>query len=103
MHIVSGKPLFLTRAQIPGILLEKEGHIAREKALESGTPEAHLEKSVEKALNQFYIENVLDEQKFVFDGKKTIATFLKEQSEALGHPIKLGEFVRFELGEQDHH
>ena len=54
---------------------------------------------VEGRLRKFYEEVVLLEQVFVMDTGKKIAKVVEEAAKDVGAPVKLGGFVRFELGE----
>src|SRR5690606_27138349 len=79
--------------------VEAERVILRAKALEEGKPEKIVDKIVDGQINKFYSENVLLEQKWVKDDKKTIEDVQRELIAAIGENIKIRRFVRYELGE----
>ena len=70
-----------------------------EQARASGKPEEIVAKMVEGRLRKFYEEVVLLEQVFVMDGDRKISQVVDEAAAQAGAPVRLGGFVRFELGE----
>ncbi len=78
MHIAAFSPTVLTREEIPAETVEHERRIALETAKEEGKPEQALPKIVEGRVNGFFAENVLLEQKFAKDQKKTVQAILTE-------------------------
>ena len=69
------------------------------KALESGKPEKIVDKIVEGQIEKYYKEVCLLEQVFVKDGDKTIKGLVAEVSKAVGAPIDVVRYARFERGE----
>jgi elongation factor Ts len=92
MHIAAYSPTYLTRDDVPAATVESERRIAEETARNEGKPEAALSKIIEGRLGGFFKENVLLEQAFAKDPKKTVAKVL---SEAGG---KVTAFARFRVG-----
>lgn len=92
MHIAAFSPSVLSRDEIDAETVENERRVALATAKEEGKPEAALPKIVEGRLNGFFKENVLLEQAFAKDAKKTVATVLKES----GATAKA--FARFRIG-----
>lgn len=78
LHIAAFSPTVLTREEIPADTVENERRIAEATAKEEGKPEAALPKIVEGRVNGFFAENVLLEQKFAKDQKKTVKAVLAE-------------------------
>lgn len=78
MHVAAFAPSVLTRDEISAETVENERRIATETAKEEGKPEAALPKIVEGRLNGFFAEQVLLEQKFAKDQKKTVKAVLTE-------------------------
>jgi len=99
MHIAAAFPLALSADQIDPALLERERHVAAEKAAESGKPANIVEKMVEGAVAKFAKENALLSQLFVMDNKTTIADVVAKAAKELGGSIALVDYVRFQLGE----
>lgn len=91
-HIAAYSPTYLTRDEVPAETVEAERRIAEETARGEGKPEAALPKIVEGRLNGFFKENVLLDQAFAKDNKKSVAQVL---SEAGG---TLTGFVRYRVG-----
>ena len=92
MHIAAFSPSVLSRDQIDAETVENERRVALATAKEEGKPEAALPKIVEGRVNGFFKENVLLEQAFAKDAKKTVAKVLEES----GATAKA--FARFRVG-----
>ena len=99
MHVASAKPLAVSPDEIPADVMERERAIFEAQVAESGKPEQVRPKIVEGKLKKFYQENVLLQQPFVKDDKKTIDDLVKEVSGKVGENIVVRRFVRYELGE----
>jgi elongation factor Ts len=92
MHIAAFSPSVLERSEIAAETVENERRVAEATAREEGKPEAALPKIVEGRVNGFFKENVLLEQAFAKDAKKTVAKVLEEAgATATG-------FARFRVG-----
>ncbi|WP_066582013.1 translation elongation factor Ts [Cellulomonas timonensis] len=91
-HIAAYSPTFLTREDVPAETVASERHIAEETARNEGKPEAALPKIIEGRVNGYFKENVLLEQAFAKDPKKTVGQVLAE----VGGSVT--EFVRFRVG-----
>jgi elongation factor Ts len=92
MHIAAMAPIYLDREAVPSDLVETERRIAEETAREEGKPEQALPKIIEGRVNGFFKDNVLLEQAFAKDAKKTVAVVAKEAG------ITLTGFARFRVG-----
>ncbi|WP_409485327.1 translation elongation factor Ts [Arsenicicoccus dermatophilus] len=92
LHIAAFSPNVLSREDIDAETVANERRIAEETAKEEGKPEAALPKIVEGRVNGFFKENVLLEQAFAKDAKKTVGKVLEEG----GATAK--SFVRFRVG-----
>jgi elongation factor Ts len=92
MHIAAFSPLVLSRDEIDDETVKNERRVAEAKAREEGKPEAALPRIIEGRVNGFFKENVLLEQPFAKDAKKTVAKVLEES----GATAKA--FVRFRVG-----
>ncbi|ROS28099.1 translation elongation factor Ts [Cellulomonas sp. PhB150] len=91
-HIAAFSPTFLTRDEVSPETVENERKIAEETARNEGKPEAALPKIIEGRLNGFFKENVLLDQAFAKDPKKTVAQVLSEVGGTLQG------FVRYRVG-----
>ncbi|MEO8518701.1 MAG: translation elongation factor Ts [Dermatophilaceae bacterium] len=92
MHIAAFSPSVLSRDEIDAETVENERRVALATAQEEGKPEGALPKIVEGRVNGFFKENVLLEQPFAKDAKKTVAKVLEES----GATAKA--FARFRVG-----
>ncbi len=77
-HIAAYSPTYLSRDEVPADVIASERHIAEETARNEGKPEAALAKIVEGRLNGYFKENVLLDQAFAKDPKKSVAQVLAE-------------------------
>jgi elongation factor Ts len=91
-HIAAFSPLYLTRDEVPAETVESERKIAEETARNEGKPEAALSKIVEGRLTGFFKENVLLDQAFAKDSKKSVGQVLTEAGGTVTG------FVRFRVG-----
>ncbi|MBE9556545.1 MAG: elongation factor Ts [Proteobacteria bacterium] len=99
MHVAAARPQWLSTDEVDATALDREREVLSEQARASGKPEEIIEKMVEGRLRKFYEEVVLLEQVFVMDTDKKIAKVIEDAAKDVGAPVKLGGFVRFELGE----
>jgi elongation factor Ts len=91
-HIAAFAPKYLTRDEVPEDVVANERRLAEETSREEGKPEAALPKIVEGRVNGFFKENVVLEQAFAKDPKKTVAKVLEEAG------VTLQAFARFRVG-----
>ena len=92
MHVAAFSPSVLSRDRIDADTVANERRVAEATAREEGKPEAAMSKIIEGRVNGFFKENVLLEQPFAKDAKKTVAKVLEES----GATAKA--FVRFRVG-----
>jgi len=93
MHIAAFSPSVLTREEVPAETVENERRVAEATAKEEGKPEAALPKIVEGRVNGYFKENVLLEQPFAKEPKKTVAKVLEEGG------ARATGFARFRVGQ----
>jgi elongation factor Ts len=91
-HIAAFSPSYLTRDEVPADIVETEKRLAEETSREEGKPEAALPKIIEGRVNGFFKENVVLEQAFAKDPKKTVKKVLDEAG------VSLKRFARFRVG-----
>ena len=99
MHIAAANPLALNGDDLDADMVERERAIAAEKASESGKSADIVAKMVDGAIAKFRKENALMSQIFVMDNKTKIEDVVAAEGKALGAPITLKNYVRFQLGE----
>jgi elongation factor Ts len=92
-HIAAFSPRFATREEVSEDVVAKEREIAEATAKEEGKPEAALPKIVEGRVNGFFKENVLTEQAFAKDPKKSVGKVLEEAG------ARVTSFARFKVGQ----
>lgn len=99
MHVVAAKPLFLTKEDVSSDALSSEREILKSQAESSGKPQIAIEKMVEGRLRKYFEEVVLMEQKFIVNDTMNVKTLLSNLSKDVGSPVKIGSFLRMEVGE----
>jgi len=92
MHVAAFAPTVLHRHELPADTVENERRVAEATAKEEGKPEAALPRIVEGRLNGFFKDQVLTEQPFAKDQKKSVAQVLTEAG------AEAKAFVRFRVG-----
>jgi elongation factor Ts len=92
MHIAAMAPSYLSREEVPADVVASERRIAEETAREEGKPEQALPRIVEGRVNGFFKDNVLLEQAFAKENKKTVQQVLKEAG------VSATGFARFKVG-----
>jgi len=92
VHVAAMAPNYLSREDVPAELVESERRIAEETAKAEGKPEAALPKIVEGRVTGFYKGEVLLDQAFAKDSKKTVAQVLEEAG------VKATAVARFRVG-----
>ena len=92
VHIAAMAPNVLSREEIDAETVESERRIAMETAVAEGKPEAALPKIVEGRLTGFFKEQVLVDQAFAKDAKKSVGKVLEEAG------VAGTAFARFRVG-----
>lgn len=98
MHIAAAAPQYVSRDQVPADVIEREKNIYREQLAAEGKPAEMIEKIIDGKLNKFYEEICLLDQKFIKDEDKTIQQLLNDKILTIGENLKIGRFVRMQLG-----
>ena len=97
LHIAAAHPLYVSRADVPGNLIEAERGIY--KAQVKDKPENVLNKIVEGKLDKFFGTVCLLEQAFIKNPDQTIEDLLKSKIAELGENIVIRRFTRYLVGE----
>ncbi|MBI2472992.1 translation elongation factor Ts [Candidatus Uhrbacteria bacterium] len=95
LHVSASDPLYLTRADVPTDVIEKEKEIYTKEMENQAKPAEVIAKIVEGKLNKWYSNIVLMEQPFIKDEDKTIEEYLKEKISSLGENMQIKRFSRF--------
>ncbi len=98
MHIAATNPISVSRDQVPEAVIAREKEIYVQQALESGKPEAIVEKMVSGKVEKFLADIVLLEQKFVKNQDLSIQDILNELVGRIGENISIKKFARFQVG-----
>ena len=98
MHVAAINPIAVNREDIPAEVVAREKEIYVQQALESGKPEAIVEKMVTGKVEKFISEVCLLEQQYVKNPDLTIQDLLNELVGKMGENISIKRFARFQVG-----
>lgn len=98
MQIAAMSPKYVTEADIPAEEMERVKAEAMERVKAEGKPAEIAEKIVEGQVKKHFAEQVLMDQQYILDDKKTVADYIKENIAKLGENIVIRQFKRIELG-----
>ena len=103
MHVAASEPSYVSRADIPASVLDKEREIARAQVKNdpkmANKPDQVIEQIVEGRLNKFYEQSVLLDQLFVKASEKTVGELVMEKVAKTGERIAVRRFTRYKMGE----
>ena len=97
LHIAAAHPLYVSREDVPGKLIEAEREIY--KAQVTGKPANVVDKIVDGKLDKFYSTVCLLEQGFIKNPDVTIKDLLSSKIAELGENIVVRRFTRYLVGE----
>jgi len=97
LHIAAAHPLYVSREDVPGKLIEAEREIY--EAQVKGKPANVTEKIVDGKLDKFYSTVCLLEQGFIKNPDVTIKDLLNGKIAELGENIVIRRFTRYLVGE----
>jgi elongation factor Ts len=92
MHAAAMSPTVLSRDEVSEEVVANERRLAEETAREEGRPEQAMPKIIEGRVNGYFKENVLLEQAFAKESKKTVGGYAKEAG------VEITGFARFRVG-----
>jgi elongation factor Ts len=98
MHVAAINPIAVNRDDIPAEVVAREKEIYVQQALESGKPEAIVEKMVTGKVEKFVSEVCLLEQQYVKNPDLTVQDLLNELVGKMGENISIKRFARFQVG-----
>jgi elongation factor Ts len=93
MHVAASNPQYVTPAEVPAAVLDKEREILSAQAAQEGKPAEIVAKMVEGRVRKYLAEICLVGQPFVKDPEVTVEKLLK------GAGARVTGFLRFEVGE----
>src|SRR5205085_10701329 len=97
LHIAAAQPLYVSRDDVPGALIEAEREIYKGQV--KGKPEAVMNKIVDGKLEKFYSTVCLLEQGFIKNPDQTIRELVSAKIAHLGENIVIRRFTRYLVGE----
>jgi len=101
MQVAAANPVYLSREDVPGDVVEKEREIYRQQMADQKKPPQVLDKIVEGKLEKFYAEQCLLDQPFIKDaaGKTRVKDLVGQVSARVGERVVVRQFSRFQVGE----
>lgn len=96
LHIAASNPLYVSVADVPAEVIEKEKEIYKEQA--QGKPADVVEKMLEGKIAKYYEEVCLLEQPYVKDADKKISQLIADAVSKMGENVQVRRFARFVLG-----
>ncbi|MBP9686233.1 MAG: translation elongation factor Ts [Candidatus Doudnabacteria bacterium] len=96
MHIAAANPLYVSIADVPVEVIEKEKEIYKEQT--QGKSEEIIEKMLTGRVQKYYEEVCLLEQPFVKDGSIKIQDLISQAVSKMGENVQVRRFARFVLG-----
>jgi elongation factor Ts len=101
MQVAAANPIYVTRAEVPGAVVEKEREIYRQQMVDQQKPPQVIDKIVEGKLEKFYTEACLLEQPFIKDasGKTKVQDLVDQATAKVQERVVVRRFARFQVGE----
>ena len=100
MQVAASMPQWISQEEVPVAKIEEEKQILEEEAKREGKPPHIIDKIVEGRMKKFYEQVCLLNQPYIKDGEKTVNEYFQQTIAQLGENIKIGRFVKFELGKE---
>jgi len=100
MQVAAANPLYVSREQVPALVLDKEREIYAQQMADQKKPPQVMEKIIEGKLEKFYTEMCLLEQPFIRDatGKSRIKDMVDAATAKMGERVVVKRFARFQVG-----
>ena len=98
LHVCAMTPSAVRREELDPALVEKERALLADQLQDK--PEGIRDKILEGKMNKWFADQVMLEQPFVKDDKKTVDDAVKEQIAKLGENLVVRRFARLQLGEE---
>ncbi len=96
LHIAAANPLYLTSADVPTEVVEKEKEIYKEQLKDK--PADVVDKILEGKVAKFYEEVCLMDQPYVKDSGLKVSQFFAQAAAKMGENVQVRRFVRYALG-----
>jgi elongation factor Ts len=99
LHIAAANPRYVRRDDVPAELIEQKRADFHKQATLLNKPPQVVEKIVDGKLNEFFEREVLLEQPWTKDDKRTVSEVLNEAISGYGENITVSRFARFKIGQ----
>ncbi|MGH2619098.1 MAG: translation elongation factor Ts [Anaerolineales bacterium] len=99
LQVAASAPRWLSSAEVPEEVLERERELARQQAIGEGKPEQGIEQIVAGRLEKFLDDHCLLRQPYVRDEDKTINEIVQQMILSTGEKVTIRRFQRWEVGE----
>ncbi|HEY4666722.1 MAG TPA: translation elongation factor Ts [Anaerolineales bacterium] len=99
LQVAASAPRWLSSAEVPEEVLERERELARQQAIGEGKPEKVIEQIVAGRLEKFLDDHCLLRQPYVRDEDKTINDMVQQMILSTGENVTIRRFQRWEVGE----
>jgi elongation factor Ts len=96
LQIAANNPEYISIADIPAEIMEREQELAK-KDIDPKKPAEIITKIVDGKLQKFYEDFVLLEQRYFKDESKKIKDLINDNVAVLGEKIEIGRFCRIKL------
>lgn len=98
MQIAAANPLYISRDDVPGEIIEKEKEIYRAQLEGTKKPPHVIEKIIEGKIEKYYSEICLMEQLYIRDTSITVKDLIMQKIALLGEKVAVRRFTRFQVG-----
>lgn len=98
MQIAAMSPRYVLEEDIPKAEMTRVRSEAEERLKAEGKPAEMITKIVDGQVKKHFAEQVLMNQPFILDDKKTVNDYVKDSIAKLGENIVVRQFKRIELG-----
>ena len=101
MQVATANPTYVSRAEVPGAVVDKEREIYREQMADQKKPLPVIDKIIDGKLEKFYTETCLLDQPFIKDasGKIKVKDVVDQATATLQEHVVVKRFARFQVGE----
>jgi elongation factor Ts len=99
MQIAAAKPRWISSGDVPADIVAKEKEIIQAQLGEMKKPPEIMEKIVQGKLSKFFEEVCLLDQPYIREDKIKVRDLITKLVAKMGENIKVGRFVRFEIGQ----
>ena len=101
MQVAAASPGYVSRDEVPGVVVEKEREIYRQQMADQKKPPQVIDKIIEGKLEKFYAEQCLLDQPFIKDatGTTRVKDLVDQATAKMGERVVVKRFVRFQVGE----